>query len=168
MATTTTTYEPTTTTIYYDDDPDEFTEPESLIIYPEENYETWIGLHEAEDYFESRLNSSLWERLDDLDREAALLTAFRSLRELFLNLADLDSTDATVSAALLNALKQAQCEQALHELSRDLDGQRASSVSIGGLLSANFPEKVKTDRFSERALAMLRPWLTLPSVKRFR
>ena len=158
----------TTTTIYYDGDEDEVQEPEGLIIYPEENYETWIGLHDAEDYFDSRLNSTLWERLDDLDREAALLTAFRSLRELTINPSDLESTDATVSAALLNALKQAQCEQALHELSRDLDGQRARSVSIGGLLSASFPEKVKTDRFSERALAMLRPWLTLPSIKRFR
>ena len=158
----------TTTTIYGPDDEDEFQEPEGLIIYPEENYETWLGLHEAEDYFDSRLNSSLWERLDYLDREAALLTAFRSLRELSINLSDLESTDAAVKAALLNALKQAQCEQALHELSRDLDGQRASSVSIGGLLSASFPEKVKTDRFSERALAMLRPWLTLPTIKRFR
>ena len=100
-----------------------------------------------------------------LDRD---VTPVPPLRELTINLADLESTDAAVKAALLNALKQAQCEQALHELSRDLDGQRASAVSIGGLLSANFPEKVKTDRFSERTLAMLRPYVTLPSVRRFR
>lgn len=83
-----------------------------------------------------------------------------------LDLSDLDTT--TRQAALLKALGQAQAEQALHELTRDLDAQQAKSVSIGGLLSVQLPEKKKSDRFSERALAILRPWLCAPSIKRFR
>ena len=150
----------TTTTIYYD--------LEDLPVYPAEDYESWITTEEAEGYFSTRLNSGAWDKLDSLDQEAAILTAFRSLKELTLDLTDLESTDATRQAALLKSLGQAQCEQALHELVRDLDSQQAESVSIAGLLSATFPERKKADRYSERALAILRPWLTLPSVKRFR
>jgi hypothetical protein len=153
----------TTTTIYYDD---EVEESEGLIVYPDENYESWVSLEDAETYFEGRLNADHWLRLDPLDQEAALRTAFRSLSELTLDLTDLDITDR--QAALLKALGQAQCEQALYELVRDLDGQQAESVSIGGLLSAKFLERKKTERYSERALAMLRPYLSVPSVKRFR
>ena len=164
MATTTTTYEPTTTTtIYYDDDDDAL---EPFRVYPASDFNTWIAVEDAEVYFNSRLNSTAWNRLDSLDQEAALLTAFRSLSELTLDLTDLEISDR--QAALLKALGQAQCEQALYELSRDLDAQQAQSVSIGGLLSASFKDTKKPDRFSERALAILRPWLSIPSIRRFR
>jgi hypothetical protein len=153
----------TTTTIYYDD---EVEESEGLIVYPDEDYESWVSLEDAETYFEGRLNADHWLRLDSLDQEAALRTAFRSLSELTLDLTDLEITDR--QAALLKALGQAQCEQALYELVRDLDGQQAESVSLGGLLSAKFPERKKTERYSERALAILRHYLSVPSVKRFR
>jgi hypothetical protein len=146
----------TTSTIYYD----------SLPVYPDDDYESWIGLEDAEIYFEGRLNADQWSRLDSLDQQTVIRTAFRSLSELPLNLADLGDPD--FQAGLLKALGQAQCEQALHELTRDLDGQQAESVSIAGLLSAKFPERKKAERYSERALAILRPWLYVPTVKRFR
>ena len=164
MATTTTTYEPTTTTtIYYDDDDDALG---PFRVYPASGFNTWIAVEDAEVYFNSRLNSTAWNRLDSLDQEAALLTAFRTLSALQLDITDQERTNPP--AVLLKALQQAQCEQALHELIRDLDSQQAESVSIAGLLSAKMAPRKKSDRYSERALEMLRAWLVLPSIKRFR
>jgi hypothetical protein len=138
---------------------------DEIIVYPEDAYESWISLEDADDYFRDRLNVGTWDALDSPDKSITLRQAFRVLGMLTLTLDDLDTINA---ATLLKALGQAQCEQALHELKSDLDAQSATSVSIGGLLSVKMPEKKKWDRYSERAIAILRPWLSLPSIKRFR
>ena len=139
-----------------------------LVLYPEDDYTSWINVSDAEDYFDSRMNKRDWSNLDYLDQRSALSTAFRSLGELTLDLSDLDSGTDAEKATLLQALKHAQCEQTMHELSRDLDNQQAQNVSLAGLVSVKFQETKKPTRYSERALAILRPYLSLPSVKRIR
>ena len=152
----------TTTSIYYDLED----EAGGMPVYPADDYESWISIEDADTYFESRLNSDAWINLDyDYDKSIALRTAFRVLGMLHLTIDDLDTIRR---ADLLKALREAQCEQTLHELKSDLDAQSATSVSIGGLLSVKMPEKRKWDRFSDRAIALLRPWLSLPNIKRFR
>ena len=132
----------------------------SLIIYPDTNYNSWLDDIEADEYLEDRLNADPWDAA--LNKEAALITAFNSLAELDLTI-DPTETDQ------LTALKQAQCEQALHELKNDLDSTGISSLSLGGLLSVKIPESnVPPSRFSERALAILRPYLSGRSIKRTR
>jgi hypothetical protein len=152
----------TTTSIYYDLED----EAAGMPVYPAADYESWISIADADYYMQGRLNSDAWMNLGyDSDKSIALRHAFRVLGMLTLTLDDLDTVNA---ATLLRALGQAQCEQALHEMKSDLDAQSATSVSIGGLLSVKMPEKKKWDRYSERAISILRPWLSLPSIKRFR
>jgi len=141
----------------------------ALTVYPEEGFNSWISLENAEAYLSTRLNSEAWFNLgDDSDQEAALLTAFRSLSELSLDLRILESSDTSGKADALRALSQAQCEQALHELTRNLDAQQALAASLGGLLSVRFQEQKKSDRYSQRALLFLRPWRSLRFIKRMR
>jgi hypothetical protein len=131
----------------------------SLIIYPDENYNSWISEADAEDYFEMRLNTEPW---DTADREAALITAFRSLAEFDLTI------DPTEGDQLV-ALKNAQCEQALHELKNDTEGLGISGLSLGGMVSVKIPaNQIPPPRYSERALAILRPNITARTVKRTR
>jgi hypothetical protein len=132
----------------------------SLIIYPDTNYNSWLDDIEADEYLEDRLNADPWDAA--LNKESALITAFNSLAELDLTI-DPTETDQ------LTALKHAQCEQALHELKNDLDSTGISSLSLGGLLSVKIPESnVPPSRFSERVLAILRPYLSGRSIKRTR
>lgn len=141
-----------------------------LIVYPEANYNSWISQDDADAYFEGRLHADAWTGADGDEPVAALQTAFRSLQELTVNLDDLDSDDQDEADALLLALQQAQCEQALHELKFDIDAATVKSVSLGGLLSASFmsgPEATP-DRFSSRALAMLLAYRTIRTISRIR
>jgi hypothetical protein len=132
----------------------------SLIVYPDTNYNSWLDDIEADEYLEDRLNADPWDAA--LNKEAALITAFNSLAELDLTI-DPTETDQ------ITALKQAQCEQALHELKNDLDSTGISSLSLGGLLSVKIPESnAPPSRFSERVLAILRPYLSGRSIKRTR
>ena len=127
-----------------------------MIIYPDENYTSWISEDDADEYFETRLNAAEW---DAADPEMALQTAFRSLNELDLDI-DLDEDESP-----LQALKQAQCEQAIHELKNELDNQSLESMNLSGGL----PVKIKpAPRYSERALAILRPYIVMPTVSRLR
>ena len=90
------------------------------------------------------------------------MTAYRSLQELDILI---DLSDSTA----LQAIKEAQMEQALWEIKYDTNGQGATGVSIGGLLSATFPTgESKPARYSPRALAMLRPYLRGRTVTRTR
>ena len=129
----------------------------SLIEYPIEDYNSWITEYEADEYFEDRLNADPW---DTANKEAALITAFQSLSELNLSV---DPTEVDQ----LETLQQAQCEQALHEIINDLDCPNLSKMSLGGLLSVNLPD-TPPSRYSERALAILRPYLTARTVARTR
>ena len=131
-----------------------------MIIYPDANFDSWIDEDAADTYFEDRLHADPWDAA--ANKPAALVTAFHSLNELDLAV---DPTDA----ATLDALQRAQCEQCLHELRNDLDAAAISSLTLGGLISVKLPEtKVPPSRYSQRALAILRPYITAPSIKRTR
>ena len=116
-----------------------------MVVYPTENYNSFIDTGDAEEYFMQRLHSLEWNNA--ADEETALVTAFRSLNELNITI------DPTV-AAHLQAIKEAQCEQALHELKMDLDSQ-FDYLAIPDLKM----KKKEMPRYSERALAILRPYM---------
>ena len=141
-----------------------------IIAYPTADYNSWISDGDADDYFETRVHADEWNSADSNLRLAALQTAFRSLQELTLNLDDLESDDQDEVDALLLALQQAQCEQALHELKHDLEETAVKSASLGGLLSVSMvsgPEATP-ERFSSRALAMLSAYRTIRTISRIR
>jgi hypothetical protein len=130
-----------------------------MIVYPEDNFDSFVSVEEAHEYFNDRLNAGPW---DAADQTAALMTAYRSLQELNILI---DLSDSTA----LKAIKEAQAEQALWELKHDPDMQAVSGVALGGILNVRFPSgKTPTDRYSPRALAMLRPYIRGRSVARNR
>ena len=133
----------------------------SLSVFPTENYNSFVSEADADAYFETRLHASAWDAASD--KEAALMTAFRSLTEL--NIVITDSSDA----GTLQALARSNAEQALWELRHDSDEMQASSVSLGGLVSVKLKnDGQKPPRFSPRALGMLKPYLRAPVISRTR
>ena len=80
-----------------------------MIVYPTENYVSFVSEDTADNYFEKRLHASEW---GSADKEAALQTAFRSLQELDIVI---DLTDSEE----LGAIQKAQMEQALWEIKHD-------------------------------------------------
>jgi hypothetical protein len=90
-----------------------------------------------------------------------LKTGFRSLAtlEIVIDLSEADD---------LQAIKDAQCQQALRELIYNRDEPAARGVAVGGLLSAQFFEQGKPERYAPRALEMLRPYLRARTVSRMR
>ncbi len=145
-----------------------------LINYHETGYNSWLDEDEADEYFESRLKADQWDVATN--KEAALMTSFRSLAEFNLNIV-LDD-DKIISAThytnieaadILEDLQQAQCEQVLHELMNDLDSPPITSLNLGGMLAAKISDKfAKPSRFSERALSILRPYIVARTVTRTR
>lgn len=109
-----------------------------LIAYPDVGYNTWIDEDGAKEHFESRLHTDDWLAADASTQAAALLMGFRSLNELEFDLWwKLDKTLAdrysvAKKAEILDALKQAQCEEALHLLRHDLDALNIQAASLGG------------------------------------
>ena len=145
-----------------------------MIVYPDENYNSWISEDDADEYFETRLNADAWDALTN--KEPVLMTAFRSLAEFNLNITLDDNgvmssdvyTDVEAET-ILTALKQAQCEQALHELINDLDNPKISGLSFSGLLSVKLPaNQTPPPRYSERALLILRPYIVGRTITRTR
>ena len=130
-----------------------------MIIYQDANFDSWISEDDADTYFETRLHADPWDAA--ANKPAALITAFHSLNELDLTV---DPSDA----ATLDALKRAQCEQALYELEHNPEGPGISAISMGGLLSVKTAQKTPPPLFSQRALAILRPYITARSVTRTR
>ncbi len=132
----------------------------SITVFPASGYNSFVSLSDANAYFTDRLNADAWD--GTTGKEAALITAFRSLQELDI-VVDLTDTDA------LQSLASAQCEQALWELKNDLDSQALSGLALGGLLSVKIPEnKTPPARYSPRALNILRPYLRGRSIARTR
>jgi hypothetical protein len=130
-----------------------------MIVYPDEDYDSWIDEYAADEYFETRLNADLW---DTANKEAALITAFRSLNEL-------DLTIDPTQSDQLKVVQEAQLEQVLHELRNDTEAPGISSLNLGGMLSVKIPEnKTPSSRYSERALAICRPYITSRTAKRTR
>ena len=131
-----------------------------MVVYPIANYNSFISVADADTYFSDRLNAGPWDAATD--QEAALVTAYRSLAELDI-IIDLSDTDQ------LQAIKNAQCEQALWEVSRDLDSPKLDTLSLGGLLNIKLPQgKDEPARFSPRALNIIRLYLRARSVARTR
>lgn len=145
-----------------------------LIAYPDAGYNTWIDEDGAKEHFESRVNTDDWLAADAATQAAALLMAFRSLNELDFELWwKLDKTladrySAAKKSEILAALKQAQCEEALHLLRHDVDTWGIQSVSLGGVLFVKLDPSQNPSRHSQRALDILRPILKGRSVARFR
>lgn len=131
----------------------------SLIKYPETDYNSFVTEYEADAFFEAHLHASKW---GSGDKEAALLQAFRTLNTLNITI------DPTVTAEL-SAIAEAQMEQALYELTVDIDAPPLASVNLGGMLSAKLPTNQQAPkRFSTRAMAVLAPYMTAKSVTRTR
>jgi hypothetical protein len=148
-----------------------------MIVYPTANYDSWISVADAQAYLSTRLHADEWEALStDALKEVPLQMAFRSLNGLDLNiildddgLISSTAYTSTEQGKILTASKQAQCEQALHELKFDVDAQAVKSVSLGGMLSFTLnPGEEKPPRYSERALAILKPYLRARTLSRFR
>ena len=130
-----------------------------MIVYPDDAFDSWIDEDGADLYFEDRLHADPWDAA--ANKPAALITAFHSLNEL-------DLIVDPAEAGTLDALQRAQCEQALYELEHNPEGPGISAVSMVGLLSVKTEQKSPPPRFSQRALALLRPYITAPSIKRTR
>ncbi|MCB2191779.1 MAG: hypothetical protein KQI62_09455 [Deltaproteobacteria bacterium] len=145
-----------------------------MIVYPESGYESWLSEAEADAYFATRLNVDEWTAATSDLKLRALQTAFRSLQEFAFEINfDADGTLADTysdehAEAILKALQESQCEQALHELKHDLENLTANSVSLGGLLSVKLSSDAKPERYSPRAVAILRPLIKARAVSRYR
>ncbi len=145
-----------------------------LIVYPSAGHNSWIDLAGAQAHFTNRLHTDDWLAAEEATQAAALLMAFRSLNEFEFDLWwKLDKTLAdrysdAQKAELLAALKQAQCEEALHLLRHDVDTMGVQAVSLGGMLSFKLDPGQNPPRHSQRALDILRPLLKGRSVARFR
>lgn len=147
-----------------------------MIVYPDDNYNSWISEEDASDYFENRLHATPW---DTTTPEVALITAFNSLNELDLNIEYEDEAegDLTLSsnysdveaAKILDVLQRSQLEQALHECQHDQTLAGLSSFSLGGMLSVRLPkDQPSPPPYSEKALNILRPYLVARTVTRSR
>jgi hypothetical protein len=128
-----------------------------MIVYPSENYDSFVSEEDAEDYFLTRLNSDEWKTEV---AENALMTAFQTLKTIDMVM-DLSDT------AQLNAIKQAQMEQAYHELVKT-NTEPLESVSLGGLLSVKMDTKKQVGIYSDRALAILKPYMRTQTINRLR
>ena len=144
----------------------------ALIVYPDQDYNSYASVEDAEWYFESRLHSeAFWTSAYEV-QAASLVTAFQSLAELSLSIQfddDLTLSDSytdSEKAKLLGLLSAAQCEQALHEIQNDLDGLQAISLNLSGL-AVKIPDE-KPQRYSQRTLAILRPYRIAPTISRVR
>lgn len=122
-----------------------------MIVYPVAGYNSFISLDDALEYFKNRLHSDEFLTEPWTVQEPALITAYRSIIELDLTI---DPTEADQ----IQALKNAQCEQALHELKEDLDSQNVRYFALQGIMTT----KTELPRYSQRTMAILRPYISSP------
>jgi hypothetical protein len=129
-----------------------------MIVYPNENYDSWISEENADDYFETRLNATEW---DSSNKETALITAFNDLN-LLLNL-DIDlENDETP----LPVLKAAQCEQALYLLKNGVDSRSVDSLSLTPTFFIKLGDR--EPRISPNAMTILHPYIVVRTIARTR
>ncbi|MFX0090790.1 MAG: hypothetical protein ACFFBD_03420 [Candidatus Hodarchaeota archaeon] len=129
-----------------------------MIVYPNENYDSWISEDAADEYFESRLNSSEW---DSTNKEVALQTAYRDLNLLLdLNI-DLENDETP-----LPTLKAAQCEQALYLLKNEVDSRSVDSLSLTPSFFIKLGER--ESRISPNAMTILHPYIVAHTIARTR
>jgi hypothetical protein len=130
----------------------------SLIVYPNENYNSWISEEDGDAYFENRLHSSEW---DSSNKEVALQTAFRDL-SLLLNLdIDLENDESP-----LPVLKAAQCEQALYLLKNEVDSKTVDSISLTPSFFVRLGKREA--RLSPNAMTILHPYIIAKTIARTR
>lgn len=129
----------------------------AITVYPATGYDSFISLDDATAYFKTRLHSDEFLSANLPTQQAALLTAFRSINEL-------DLTIDPTETVQIQALKDAQCEQALHELRDDLDAQNVSAAVMQGVSV----KKSELPRYSQRAMAILRAYISAPSIQMVR
>jgi hypothetical protein len=129
-----------------------------MIVYPETGYQTWISEDEADEFFETRINSEKW---DSSNKEAALVTAFNDIN-LLLNL----DVNLLEDETPLPVLKAAQAEQAYYLATSDLDNRRVESVNLGSGLYVKLGER--EPRIAANAVEILSHYLILKSVERYR
>ena len=87
-----------------------------MIVYPTENYNSWISESDAEDYFENHLNAGSWDALSEY--EPVMITAFRALQELSLNIIFAD--DKTISSAVYSDSEISEILQDLQQSIYDI------------------------------------------------
>lgn len=127
-----------------------------MVVYPTAGYNSFTSTAAANTFFDERLNSDEWFA-PGADVTAALVTAFRSICEL-------DVTIDLTDSVQLQAITEAQLEQALHELKNDTDGAALSYLSMADIQL----KREKAPRYSERALAILRPYMTARTISMVR
>jgi hypothetical protein len=131
-----------------------------LIPYPQENFNSYASVEEAEIFFETRLNTSAFSSAPFQVKEAALMTGFQSLREL-----DLD-IDLETDPSPLETFKHAQFEQALWELNNDTDTPTISALNLMGISIKKSPNP--PPRISPRVMALLKPYISMKTITRTR
>ena len=133
----------------------------ALVVYPSDNHDSWISLTDANTYMLKRLHTQTWTGTLDNDLNAALQMAFRTMEELNIDLDYLTTGTTDQAAALLVVLKRAQCEQALYELENSESARDVSALGLDGLIDVKFSKgSGKVSRYSDRALAILRDYLS--------
>ena len=141
----------------------------NLTVYPTDNYDSWISLTDANEHMLKRLHSDTWTGTLDDELIMALQMAFRTMQELNIDLDYLTTGTTDQAAALLVALKRAQCEQAFYELENSEAARDVSSLGLDGLVNVKFDKGTgKVSRYSDRAVAILRDYLKGNVTNRFR
>ena len=130
----------------------------SLVVYPNEKFNSWIAENDADTHFENRLHASEW---GGSDKEVALQSAFRDLNQLLNLNIDLESDESPISA-----LKSAQCEQALYLLKNEVDSRTVDSLS----LTPSFFIKLgkREPRICPNVLTILHQYIVVRTITRTR
>ncbi|MBN1319964.1 MAG: hypothetical protein JXA87_03895 [Thermoleophilia bacterium] len=155
-----------------------------------ESSNSYVTMTEAEAYFAARLHSSAWDSANDTDREKALLQACRQLEacrlrvdrrswltysptmlspveeKQALTFPRFRDTDSSGSYFLPEAVKQAQCEEALALLAFGEEQERRSALQAGGVtgfavdgLSEQYGGVSSSPLVSARARQLLEPYV---------
>jgi len=141
----------------------------NLTVYPATDYDTWLSLTDANQYMLKRLHAETWIGTLDEDLIKAMQMAFGTMSMLDVDLDYLTTGTTDQAAALLVALKRAQCEQALYEIENSESARDVSVLGLDGLVDVKFSKgSGKVSRYSDRAIAILRPYLKSNVIKRFR
>jgi hypothetical protein len=129
-----------------------------MIVYPNENYDSWISEDEADIFFEKRLNSSEW---NNADKEAALIMAFNDIN-LLLNL----DVDLLNDETPLPVLKAAQAEQALYLLKTEIDTRSLDAINLGSGLYIKLGGR--EPRIARQVLEILTEYIAIRTIERIR
>jgi hypothetical protein len=127
-----------------------------------------VILHEADDYFDSRLNSDDWLDSTDQERNASLIAATMSLKLLLFK----DSlSNLLLDSIFLNTFKIATCEVAINlldgtNMEQEIENLNVESQVYAGVKTgynpAIVPEHLRAGVPSAIAWNLLKPYLRDP------